>query len=72
MSNVNLISSYVNRHLLSSLDHGVIHNDRVFDAMLATDRGIYSRDYPYADSPQSIGTQSNYIFKTHALIKPPT
>uniref|UniRef100_A0A4W5RL39 L-isoaspartyl protein carboxyl methyltransferase, like n=1 Tax=Hucho hucho TaxID=62062 RepID=A0A4W5RL39_9TELE len=36
--------------------HGVIRSDRVFDAMLATDRGIYSRDYPYADSPQSIGT----------------
>ncbi|XP_023991072.1 l-isoaspartyl protein carboxyl methyltransferase, like isoform X2 [Salvelinus sp. IW2-2015] len=36
-------------------EHGVIRSDRVFDAMLATDRGIYSRDYPYADSPQSIG-----------------
>lgn len=37
------------------LDHGVIRSDRVFDAMLATDRGLYSSDYPYADSPQSIG-----------------
>ncbi len=36
-------------------DHGVIRSDRVFNAMLATDRGIYSRDHPYADSPQSIG-----------------
>lgn len=36
-------------------DHAVIRSDRVFNAMLATDRGIYSRDHPYADSPQSIG-----------------
>ncbi|XP_072220903.1 l-isoaspartyl protein carboxyl methyltransferase, like [Leuresthes tenuis] len=42
--------------LISRLrDHGVIRSDRVFDAMLATDRGLYSRDYPYADSPQTIG-----------------
>ncbi|XP_019204483.1 l-isoaspartyl protein carboxyl methyltransferase, like isoform X3 [Oreochromis niloticus] len=42
--------------LISRLrDHGVIQSDRVFNAMLATDRGLYSRDYPYADSPQSIG-----------------
>lgn len=36
-------------------EHGVIRSDRVFEAMLATDRGIYSRDNPYDDSPQSIG-----------------
>ncbi|KAF5899578.1 protein-L-isoaspartate(D-aspartate) O-methyltransferase-like isoform X1, partial [Clarias magur] len=36
-------------------EHGVIRSDRVFEAMLATDRGIYSKDYPYEDSPQSIG-----------------
>lgn len=41
--------------LSSSPDHGVIRSDRVFDAMLATDRGLYSIDYPYADSPQTIG-----------------
>ncbi|KAF6721844.1 Protein-L-isoaspartate(D-aspartate) O-methyltransferase [Oryzias melastigma] len=42
--------------LISRLrDHGVIRSDRVFDAMLATDRGLYSRDYPYTDSPQTIG-----------------
>ncbi|CAI5696477.1 unnamed protein product [Oreochromis niloticus] len=42
--------------LISRLrDHAVIQSDRVFNAMLATDRGLYSRDYPYADSPQSIG-----------------
>ncbi|KAG7238478.1 hypothetical protein INR49_030751 [Caranx melampygus] len=57
--------------LISRLrDHGVIRSDRVFDAMLATDRGIYSRDYPYADSPQSIGyraTISAPHMHAHAL-----
>ncbi|XP_029569979.1 l-isoaspartyl protein carboxyl methyltransferase, like isoform X1 [Salmo trutta] len=51
-------------------EHGVIRSDRVFDAMLATDRGIYSRDYPYADSPQSIGfkaTISAPHMHAHAL-----
>uniref|UniRef100_A0A3B4ZE04 Protein-L-isoaspartate O-methyltransferase n=1 Tax=Stegastes partitus TaxID=144197 RepID=A0A3B4ZE04_9TELE len=52
--------------LISRLrDHGVIRSDRVFNAMLETDRGIYSRDYPYADSPQSIGTQSSHTLETH-------
>lgn len=36
-------------------EHGVIRSDQVFEAMLATDRGTYSNDYPYEDSPQSIG-----------------
>lgn len=57
--------------LISRLrDHGVIRSDRVFDAMLATDRGIYSTDYPYADSPQSIGyraTISAPHMHAHAL-----
>lgn len=51
-------------------DHGVIRSDRVFDAMLATDRGIYTRDYPYSDSPQSIGyraTISAPHMHAHAL-----
>lgn len=51
-------------------DHGVIKHDRVFEAMLATDRGLYSRDYPYADSPQSIGyraTISAPHMHAHAL-----
>uniref|UniRef100_H3DIX2 Protein-L-isoaspartate O-methyltransferase n=2 Tax=Tetraodon nigroviridis TaxID=99883 RepID=H3DIX2_TETNG len=51
-------------------DHGVIRSDRVFDAMLATDRGLYSSDYPYADSPQSIGyraTISAPHMHAHAL-----
>lgn len=49
-----------------SLDHGVIRNDRVFDAMLATDRALYSTDHPYADSPQSIGTNFSH---THTKAK---
>lgn len=57
--------------LISRLrDHGVIRSDRVFDAMLATDRGLYSRDYPYTDSPQSIGyraTISAPHMHAHAL-----
>lgn len=51
-------------------DHGVIRSDRVFDAMLATDRGLYSTDHPYADSPQSIGyraTISAPHMHAHAL-----
>ncbi|XP_049595369.1 l-isoaspartyl protein carboxyl methyltransferase, like [Syngnathus scovelli] len=52
-------SGKTHQELITRLrDHGVIQSDRVFSAMLATDRGIYSRDYPYADSPQSIGFQA--------------
>lgn len=57
--------------LISRLsDHKVIRTDRVFNAMLATDRGIYCRDYPYTDSPQSIGfraTISAPHMHAHAL-----
>ncbi|XP_046874232.1 l-isoaspartyl protein carboxyl methyltransferase, like isoform X1 [Hypomesus transpacificus] len=64
-------SGKTNPELISRLrDHGVIRSDRVFDAMLATDRGIYSEDYPYSDSPQSIGykaTISAPHMHAHAL-----
>ncbi|XP_031435741.1 l-isoaspartyl protein carboxyl methyltransferase, like isoform X2 [Clupea harengus] len=64
-------SGKTHAELISRLrDHGVIRSDRVFDAMLSTDRGIYSRDYPYADSPQSIGykaTISAPHMHAHAL-----
>ncbi|XP_061751821.1 l-isoaspartyl protein carboxyl methyltransferase, like isoform X1 [Nerophis ophidion] len=64
-------SGKTHQELMTRLrDHGVIHSVRVFDAMLATDRGIYSRDYPYADSPQSIGfraTISAPHMHAHAL-----
>ncbi|XP_054909499.1 l-isoaspartyl protein carboxyl methyltransferase, like isoform X2 [Poeciliopsis prolifica] len=57
--------------LISRLrDNGVIQSNRVFDAMLATDRGLYSTDYPYADSPQTIGfraTISAPHMHAHAL-----
>ncbi|XP_061552751.1 l-isoaspartyl protein carboxyl methyltransferase, like [Phycodurus eques] len=64
-------SGKTHQELITRLrDHGVIHSDRVFNAMLATDRRIYSRDYPYADSPQSIGfraTISAPHMHAHAL-----
>lgn len=64
-------SGRTHAELVSRLrDHGVIKHDRVFDAMLATDRGLYSTDYPYADSPQSIGyraTISAPHMHAHAL-----
>ncbi|XP_066550294.1 l-isoaspartyl protein carboxyl methyltransferase, like isoform X1 [Amia ocellicauda] len=51
-------------------DHGVIKSDRVFEAMLATDRGLYTKDFPYVDAPQSIGykaTISAPHMHAHAL-----
>uniref|UniRef100_A0A3Q3WL74 Protein-L-isoaspartate O-methyltransferase n=1 Tax=Mola mola TaxID=94237 RepID=A0A3Q3WL74_MOLML len=64
-------SGKTHAELISRLrDNGVIRSDRVFDAMLATDRGLYSADYPYTDSPQSIGyraTISAPHMHAHAL-----
>uniref|UniRef100_A0AAY4BZI6 Protein-L-isoaspartate O-methyltransferase n=1 Tax=Denticeps clupeoides TaxID=299321 RepID=A0AAY4BZI6_9TELE len=61
-------SGKTHAELLSRLrEHGVIKSDRVFNAMLATDRGIYSKDYPYADSPQSIGEIFGQNIHAHAL-----
>ncbi|NWV67334.1 PIMT methyltransferase, partial [Malurus elegans] len=34
---------------------GIIKSQRVFDVLLATDRGHYIKYFPYMDSPQSIG-----------------
>ncbi|NXK95185.1 PIMT methyltransferase, partial [Formicarius rufipectus] len=34
---------------------GIIKSQRVFNVLLATDRGHYIKYYPYMDSPQSIG-----------------
>uniref|UniRef100_A0AAQ5YGN1 Protein-L-isoaspartate O-methyltransferase n=1 Tax=Amphiprion ocellaris TaxID=80972 RepID=A0AAQ5YGN1_AMPOC len=62
-----ICSGYRSHCLFYPPDHGVIRDDRVFNAMLATDRGIYSRDYPYADSPQSIGTHDKLIEGASAL-----
>nr|XP_013800829.1 PREDICTED: protein-L-isoaspartate(D-aspartate) O-methyltransferase-like [Apteryx mantelli mantelli] len=33
---------------------GIIKSQRVFDVLLATDRGHYIKYFPYMDSPQSI------------------
>jgi len=34
---------------------GIIHSDRIVQAMKAVDRSDYASHYPYEDSPQSIG-----------------
>eukprot|EP00062_Callorhinchus_milii_P020966 gi/632977195/ref/XP_007905213.1/ PREDICTED: protein-L-isoaspartate(D-aspartate) O-methyltransferase-like [Callorhinchus milii] len=48
-----------NTQLVSNLRrNGVIQSDRVFEVMMATDRGHYTRTNPYADSPQPIGYQA--------------
>uniref|UniRef100_A0A8C4ZCC3 Protein-L-isoaspartate(D-aspartate) O-methyltransferase n=1 Tax=Gadus morhua TaxID=8049 RepID=A0A8C4ZCC3_GADMO len=64
-------SGKTHHELISRLrEHGVIRSDRVFEAMMATDRGLYSRNYAYADSPQSIGysaTISAPHMHAHAL-----
>lgn len=40
---------------LSVPENGIIKSDKVYEVMLATDRGHFSRCNPYMDSPQSIG-----------------
>ncbi|XP_050192396.1 protein-L-isoaspartate(D-aspartate) O-methyltransferase-like isoform X1 [Myiozetetes cayanensis] len=49
---------------------GIVKSQRVFDVLLATDRGHYIKYYPYMDSPQSIGykaTISAPHMHAHAL-----
>lgn len=36
--------------------HGIIRTQRVYDALLAVDRGGYSKWSPYEDAPQTIGS----------------
>ncbi|CAL8316285.1 unnamed protein product [Boreogadus saida] len=38
--------------------NGIIKSDKVYEVMLATDRGHFSKCNPYMDSPQSIGYQA--------------
>lgn len=50
--------------------NGVIRSQRVFDVLIATDRAHYIRNFPYMDSPQSIGykaTISAPHMHAHAL-----
>ncbi|KAG8449653.1 hypothetical protein GDO86_016334 [Hymenochirus boettgeri] len=50
--------------------NGVIQSQRVFDVLLTTDRGYYIQNFPYMDSPQSIGykaTISAPHMHAHAL-----
>ncbi|NWT74652.1 PIMT methyltransferase, partial [Prunella himalayana] len=49
---------------------GIIKSQRVFDVLLATDRGHYIKYFPYMDSPQSIGemfpTSLSWVSLQHA------
>ncbi|XP_077321012.1 protein-L-isoaspartate(D-aspartate) O-methyltransferase-like isoform X2 [Lithobates pipiens] len=50
--------------------NGVIRTQRVFDALMETDRAHYIQNFPYMDSPQSIGyraTISAPHMHAHAL-----
>ncbi|XP_007892615.1 protein-L-isoaspartate(D-aspartate) O-methyltransferase isoform X2 [Callorhinchus milii] len=38
--------------------NGIIKKEKVFQVMMATDRGHYAKSNPYMDSPQSIGFQA--------------
>uniref|UniRef100_S4R827 Protein-L-isoaspartate(D-aspartate) O-methyltransferase n=1 Tax=Petromyzon marinus TaxID=7757 RepID=S4R827_PETMA len=38
--------------------NGIVKSDRVYQAMIATDRGKYAKHNAYMDSPQSIGYQA--------------
>ncbi|XP_014350967.1 protein-L-isoaspartate(D-aspartate) O-methyltransferase isoform X2 [Latimeria chalumnae] len=38
--------------------NGIIKSDKVYEVMMATDRGHYAKCNPYMDSPQSIGFQA--------------
>jgi hypothetical protein len=40
---------------LTHVANGIVKNSRVADAMRAVDRGHFSRNNPYMDSPQGIG-----------------
>lgn len=44
--------------IASVVDAGIIKNQRVYEAMMTIDRGLYAPRYPYEDSPQTIGTNS--------------
>ncbi|XP_067847255.1 l-isoaspartyl protein carboxyl methyltransferase, like isoform X2 [Heptranchias perlo] len=39
-------------------NNGVIHSERVFEALMATDRALYCKSTPFMDAPQSIGYQA--------------
>lgn len=64
-------SGLTNKNLVENLQaNGIIKNERVFRAMMAVDRGFYSKHNPYMDSPQGIGygvTISAPHMHAHAL-----
>jgi len=60
-----------NQSLIANLRaNGIIKNDRVYNAMVSTDRKFYCKSNPYVDSPQGIGygvTISAPHMHAHAL-----
>ncbi|XP_055497036.1 l-isoaspartyl protein carboxyl methyltransferase, like isoform X2 [Leucoraja erinacea] len=49
-------SGNTHTHLIENLRRdGVIQSDRVFKALMETDRAHYCKGFPFEDSPQSIG-----------------
>ncbi|XP_030307375.1 LOW QUALITY PROTEIN: protein-L-isoaspartate(D-aspartate) O-methyltransferase [Calypte anna] len=42
-------------------EKGIIKSQRVFEVLLATDRGHYIKYFPYMDSPQSIGYKATIM-----------
>ncbi|GAB6018405.1 hypothetical protein CHUAL_000121 [Chamberlinius hualienensis] len=60
-----------NQELIGNLrKNGIIQSDRVCEAMMTVDRGLFSKNNPYMDSPQSIGysvTISAPHMHAHAL-----
>lgn len=64
-------SGLTNKNLVENLQlNGIIKNERVFQAMMSIDRGLFCKHNPYMDSPQSIGyavTISAPHMHAHAL-----
>ena len=46
---------HITAELYNDAGYRYVKSERVADAMLAVDRGLFSKYNPYADSPQSIG-----------------
>ena len=54
--------------LVSSSENGIIKSDKVYEVMLATDRGHFSKCNPYMDSPQSIGEYAVHSWNTQSTV----
>lgn len=54
---------YRKSFIFSLTENGIIKSEKVYEVMLATDRSHFSRCNPYMDSPQSIGTIPEPVFR---------